>query len=304
MKIAAITVCMNDGFKTNEWLEHYQGYKRHIYKNIIVDNGSSQEYLNYVKELFTDSVIIERHVNGGTTAAYNDGIMLAMQDPEVDSILLIANDIKLSEDALLNLHKKLFEVENVGMIAPIMFLKNSFEIIESFGSNISNISLKTQNSREKISDLLPLNKFVDIVPGGMHLSKRNLYESVGLQDDSLFMYSDEIDMAIRIRKNGFKVLVTREIQCWHQHINSVGGSREGFAYFLQARNKLLLGYKHYSIFRVIYTFFSLNCLRFPYVFRRAFIERRPKLIVYYLLGSIFGLFNIKKNFNYIISNKI
>ena len=305
MKIASITVCMNDGFKTKEWFEHYQEYKDHIYKNIIVDNGSSNEYLNFVKELFTDSLIIERQVNGGTTAAYNDGIRLAMQDPEVDSILLIGNDIKLSKNALLFLHRKLFEEENIGMIAPIMFLKNSSEIIESYGTNIlSNLSLKTENSREQISDLLLLNKYVDIVPGGMHLSRREMYEKVGMQDENLFMYSDEIDMAIRIKKSGFKVLATREIQCWHQHINSAGGSREGFTYFLQARNKLLLGYKHYTVFKVIYTFFTLNCIKLPYVIRRAFKERRAKLIVYYLLGTIFGLFNIKKNFNYIISNKI
>lgn len=305
MKIAAITVCMNDGYKTKEWFEHYQDYKKYIYKNIIVDNASDKQYLNLVKELFTSSIIIERQINGGSTAAYNDGIRMALEDPEVDSILLIGNDIKLSFNALEVLYDKLFEEENVGMVAPIMFLKNSSEIIESYGSNIlSNISLSTQNSKEKISDLLPMNKYVDIVPGGMHLSKRVLYEKVGLQDEVLFMYSDEIDMAIRIKKKGFKVLATREVQCWHQHINSVGGSREGFSYFLQARNKLLLGYKHYSVFKVIYTFFTLNCMRIPYVVRRAFIEKRAVLIVYYLLGTIFGLFNIKKNYDFIILNKL
>ena len=295
MKIAAISICMNDSFKTNEWFQHYQQYKQALYKHIIVDNASEKEYIELVKELFCDSIIIHRAQNGGSTAAYNDGIKLALQDPLVDSILLIANDIKLSNNALEVLHKKLYESDKVIMISPVMLCKDSDNLIESYGASIkSGIILKSFDTGSILSESLPLNRIVDIVPGGMSLSKRKLYETVGLQDESLFMYSDEIDMGIRIRKLGYKVSVTREVLCWHQHLNQIGGSRDGFSYFLQARNKLLLGYKHYTIFWVIYTFLTVNCLKIPFVIRRAFIERKLKFILYYLIGSFCGLFNVKK----------
>lgn len=305
MKVAVITITHNDGFKTEEWHNHYLEYKSDIYKHIIVDNGSSKNYTKYLEELFKDSIIIKRKINGGTTAAYNDGIQMALNDPLVDSIMLAGNDIKLSKGAIPFLHKKLFENETVGMIAPIIFLKDSSTIIESYGLTLrSSISLKTHNRGDKFSEELPFEKEVDIVPGGMHLSKRKLYEKVGLQDESLFMYSDEIDMGIRIKEAGLKVLVTRDAQSWHQHINESGNSKKGFSYFLQARNKLLLGYKHYSFWKVLYTFFVFNFFRIPIIIRRALIERKPNLVIYYLLGTIFGLFNIKKNYSWLVLSKL
>lgn len=78
MKVAGIVITYNDGFKLKEWHKHYQVYKDELYKMIIVDNGSEQAYLDKVKELFKEAIIIERTSNGGTTAAYNDGIRLGL----------------------------------------------------------------------------------------------------------------------------------------------------------------------------------------------------------------------------------
>ncbi len=294
MKIASITVTMNDWHSVSQWFEFYSQYKRDIYKHIIVDNGSSKEYLLHLKETFVDSIIIEREVNGGTTAAYNDGVKLALSDTTVDSILLIANDIKVSDNLIGCLYKRLSEEKNVGMIAPIMLFRNSNNI-ESYGMTMkTKVSLKKIHLNKSITDNLPLDIIVDMVPGGMHLSKRELYEKVGLQDESLFMYSDEVDWAIRMKQNGFKVLVTREVFCWHQHINVENKKgRSGFAIFLQARNKLLLAYKHYDFLTVLQTFFMVNCMNLPGAIRRSIVHRDYRLIFYYLLGTFYGVFNNK-----------
>lgn len=296
MKIASITVTMNDWHSVHQWTEYYNQYKNYIYKHIIVDNGSSKEYLKLLKELFPGSIIIERVENGGTTRAYNDGIKLALSDVLVDSIFLIANDIKLEDDLITVLHKKLFENETVGMIAPIMLLKDSNNI-ESYGMMMkTKVSLDNIYNKKSLTNDLPIEMIVDMVPGGMHLSKRELYEKVGLQDDSLFMYSDEVDWAIRMKKNNYKVLITRSVLCWHQHINSDGKKkgRNKLVFFLQARNKLLLAYKHYNFLVVLETLFKVNVMKTPYTIRRSVLNVNPNLFIYYLIGTFYGFFNIKK----------
>ena len=45
--------------------------------------------------------------------------------------------------------------------------------------------------------------------GGMNLGKREFYEKVGLQDEKLFMYSDEVDIGTRAKKLGFKMMIPR-----------------------------------------------------------------------------------------------
>lgn len=128
MKIAAITITLNDDFKFNEWYEHYIDYKDELYKHIIVDNGSSKEYLKQVKAKFTDSIFIERKTNGGCTIAYNDALKLALEDPQVDAIMLIGNDIKLPKGNLTKLYEYLFSDDKLGMVAPVLFFKDSQKI--------------------------------------------------------------------------------------------------------------------------------------------------------------------------------
>ena len=89
MKIAAVVVCYNDDYKINEWKDNYNQYMEAIYRLIIVDNGSNSSFVKKVKGEFKQATIIERKINGGLTAAYNDGIRCALNDQLVDAIMLI-----------------------------------------------------------------------------------------------------------------------------------------------------------------------------------------------------------------------
>jgi len=100
MKIAAITIAYNDGYKFKEWCQWYEEYKDEIAIHIIVDNHSVPKYLQQVKNYFKNSIIIEFTSNGGCTDAYNDGIRKALVNPNVDAIMLIGNDMKIKKDSV------------------------------------------------------------------------------------------------------------------------------------------------------------------------------------------------------------
>ena len=112
MGVAAITVCYNDGYKLKEWFNNYLFYKDSIDKLIIVDNGSEIDFLEKLKELFKDAIVIERKKNGGCTAAYNDGIRMALSDDSIDAIMLIGNDIKISSESVSILYNLLIHFHN------------------------------------------------------------------------------------------------------------------------------------------------------------------------------------------------
>lgn len=253
MKIVAITITLNDGFKFNEWYDHYLEYKDELYKHIIVDNGSDFEYLSHVKKMFFNSEIIERKNNGGCTIAYNEALELALSDSEIDAIMLIGNDIKLPKGNLTKLYQYLYSDERLGMVAPVLFIKNS-QKIESYGNylNFFNRMKSACNTNSEL-DQIDESMYVDAVPGGMNLAKRDFYEKVGLQDASLFMYCDEPDMAKRARKLGFKMGVTKNALSWHQHINpNKSVKRPIYAAYLTARNYIYLTKKHDGIFKSLF----------------------------------------------------
>lgn len=100
MKIAAVTLTRNDDFRLVPWKMYFQDYKDELYEHIVVDNGSTPEYQRKLREAFPDSTHIELGYNGGCTGAYNAGIRHALQNPEIDTVMLIGNDIKSSEAVL------------------------------------------------------------------------------------------------------------------------------------------------------------------------------------------------------------
>ncbi len=302
MRIAAVTIAYNDHYKIREWRSHYEEYRDEIFRHIIVDNGSDPDFSELLDALFPDSIIIKRAANMGTTAAYNEGIRYALEDDEVDSLLLIGNDIRLPSGNLSILHKVLFDRASCGAIMPILFSKDS-DLIESYGAEINRMLFLSQAHRnEKIRDALPEIREVGAVVGGIHLAKRGTYETIGLQDERLFMYGDEIDMGLRMAVTDVKAMATRRAVAWHQHISPTGSScRERYAVFLIRRNNIYLAYKHFGFPRALAVFFTLMA-RTP-VMAAAFLKKRaPGHIRYYWLGCICGICRIRKNFRFIVDN--
>jgi GT2 family glycosyltransferase len=273
MKIAAITITHNDGYKFNEWCKYYEEYKDEIFMHIIVDNGSSSDFLQKIKNYFTKSIIIERKTNGGCTGAYNDGIRKALEDKSVNAIMLIGNDIKLQKSSIATLFNYLYSNKKLGMVGSIIFKKDS-EIIESYGIKISKYG-RTEfcNKEERINNCFDLYKNISYVPGGMNLAKRDFYEKVGFQDEALFMYGDERDMFIRAEKAGYNEGVTKEALSWHQHVCDKDKKPQlPIIYYLQGRNRIYLAKKHYGInhmiIEAIYGLFVQTIIFIKYIYRK------------------------------------
>lgn len=264
MNIAAIVITYNDGYKVKEWACWYEEYKNELYKLIIVDNGSVEDYIKEVETLFPEAILIKRTRNGGCTSAYNDGIRLALEDPEVTHIALIGNDIRLASGALTKCVELLESDPKLGMVAPVLLNADS-DVVADFGDIVAkDLSLKEFEKGNRVEDIPVKWRYCEAVTGGMNVSKLSFYETtVGLQDENLFMYSDEADMALRARKAGVKMAVTKEALSWHQHINPPGNKRRHpFSNYLIARNKVYLGGKHFGVGKKInifnhFFFFSL-----------------------------------------------
>ena len=256
MKVAGIVITYNDGYKFSEWCRWYEEYKNVLYQLIIVDNGSAPEYIRQVEDYFKDAIIIKRSTNGGCTSAYNDGIRKALEDPSVTHIALIGNDIRLQPGSLEKCVDLLDSDERLGMVAPVLLYADS-DLVADYGDSVSDrLSLIEFGIGKRLDEIPERWRYCEAVTGGMNISKRSLYESaVGLQDEKLFMYSDEVDMALRAKKAGVKMAATKEALAWHQHINPKSSKRRHpYSQYLIARNKVYLGGKHFGPMRKLRIF--------------------------------------------------
>lgn len=260
MKIAGVTMTYNDGYKIKEWKSHYNIYRKELDYYVIVDNGSSKEYIETIKETFPNEIVIERGTNGGCTAAYNDGIKHILENTDADAIVILGNDVKTSEGCLTEMYKYLQEHNDVGIVSTAILHIDS-DILDNFGHSISYLGIiKELDHGKRISEITEKSRLTELVTGGFYMATRAYYEKVGLQDEKLFMYSDEIDTAIRTKKCDYKIAVLSNVYAWHWHINQPGRiSRKPASDYLVSRNRVYIARKHFGFFHasviiLIYTF--------------------------------------------------
>lgn len=297
MNIAAITITLNDDHVVEQWQKFHSVYSSALYKHIIVDNNSNADYKENLKRNFPDSILIEREANGGTTGAYNSGIKEALKDPEVDSIMLIANDIKISKKSIDVLHQLLFSDICIGAVAPIL-LESDEKTIVAYGEKLNKyLGLNRLHHREILSSNFPKYVESECLPGGMNLIRREVYEKVGLQDESLFMYMDENDYFYRVAQKGYRIVATKKAQAAHYHISTEGVRNDNsLAWFYMNRNHLLVcnRYKGTLIsWQLFLKGFFISGIKLSVSF---IMDKTPRKIYYYYLGLICGIMGFRKNF--------
>jgi hypothetical protein len=74
------------------------------------------------------------------------------------------------------------------------------------------------------------------------LATRRTVETVGLLDESYFMYSEDADWCLRARRAGFRVLYEPRARIWHKLSVSAGGHLS----FFKLRNKFVSNLRFFS----------------------------------------------------------
>ncbi len=292
--LAAIVTSYNDSYKLKEWREHFDEMKAVIDEYIIVDNGSSDTaYLSELKSSFPEATLLELGENKGTTGAYNAGIRYLLRESGADYIMLIGNDIRITPESIEKQIAYLDTHREVGMVAPVLLKKDSMEI-EDGGCSINPRKFTLNPSRvgDRFDEIDHRAAEVDAVTGGMNIAKRSFYETMGLQDEALFMYSDEVDMGLRAREKGIKMALVAEACAWHQHINPQNnGLRHPYSAYLMGRNKVYLAWKHGPRGNAA-SLFLQYLLEDTLRMGKALLERDPERCEKYrwhIIGAYYGL---------------
>lgn len=292
MRIAGVSMTYNDGYKLKEWREHYEAYKNQLEVFVIVDNGSDDVYKKELKAKFPKAIIIERKINGGCTAAYNDGIRYVLNNTDIEAIAIIGNDIKLTDNCIPAMYKYLFSDNKLGIVSAAILYKNS-NLIDNYGHSLHGFNVTCCNRDEDISSIKETEKYTDLVTGGFTMAKREFYEKVGLQDEALFMYCDELDTALEARKKGFKLGVIGNEYAWHWHINQFGTrKRSSASRYLISRNRVYLAKKNKMYRELLMCLFN-GLVKCPCaLFLRFFKEKECGYLIdvkYSLIGTFHGL---------------
>jgi GT2 family glycosyltransferase len=207
---------------------------------IVVDNGSKDKTVDLVKMKYPQTSVLENRENLGACKARNQGIERA----KGDWIMALDCDTVLKEDFLINFSKVLERQPFDAAIVQPKILQGDRTTIFSCGLRLSGLRRFFDIGKDK-RDNGDLNSLGDIFGAcsACALYRRSMLEDIkedtGYFDERFFFLVEDVDIAWRAQKKGYKALYCPELIAFHS-----GGS-SGFD--KKARQYLCFRNRYYSI---------------------------------------------------------
>jgi GT2 family glycosyltransferase len=214
---------------------------------IIVHNGPKNETLlktlNPVSQHIRE--IIDTGENIGFAKANNIGMRKALQH-NADYVLLLNDDTVVAEDFLTILVNAGEENNDAGMLGPYIFFHSEPEKIWFAGARFDerSSSVTFPRARETVKDNTLLSEEADFITGCAVLAKKKTIEKIGLLDERFFIYWEDTDWGLRVKKTGQKNLVVPQAKIWHKVSVSTGGQESPRRIYLKTRSHFLLTRLH------------------------------------------------------------
>jgi len=187
---------------------------------IIINNASTDGSDQKIGQLYPDIKIITNTCNSGYGHCCNQ----AMRKGKGKYFLLCNNDLILPEECLNQFEQHLLDEPNAGMIGPQLLTPdgnhmNSFGGYPTFLSQIDFIGrIPRKKTLSKLSE-------VGTIRGACLAINKQATDAIGMYDEDFYFYFEETEWCVRMKKNGWKVLIAPDIKVQH-----IGGASTNSVY--------------------------------------------------------------------------
>lgn len=173
-----------------------------MFEAIVVDNGSSDGTCLLLKSNYDNIKLIENKSNLGFGRSNNIGAQVARGK----YLWFLNSDTFLIDGRITDLVEAMDANEEIGVASPFLVMEDKkTEQVGSYGNNPSILTL-LKNHAVKNAEKNSKEFFrVDWVTGAAMLVKRSIFNQVGGFDDRFFMYYEDVDLCMEIRRAGYKV---------------------------------------------------------------------------------------------------
>jgi GT2 family glycosyltransferase len=244
-QVTAIILNWNGMSFIHECIDSFQKQNYQNLRVIFVDNGSTDNSLDYVRNHFPWVEMILLHKNQGFEIPNNLAMKIALSGG-ADYIFLANNDIILEENAISELVKIGESSKSIGALGPVQVRYDDPTNVISAGGDFDWKRGILIHYKDK-----PLhNNEVCFLSGAAFIIKKQVIECVGMLDEDYYFYGEDVDLSTRIIKNRYKlVCVTSSIVRHHAEGSS---SETAFRIYHMTRTRLILMHKHASITNWLY----------------------------------------------------
>lgn len=171
---------------------------------ILVDNGSSDNSLKMFSSLVTHNCqLITNSSNLGFATAVNQGIVAA----KYQYVCLLNNDVNLDKNYFKLITNNIKKYPEVACFCGTVLNKDGTEI-ESQG-------IRFDWAGKCYQDINNQHGYIWGSSGAVVIYKKEILQKIGLFDQKYFAYIEDVDVAFRLQKNGYKTLLIPKAIVYH-----------------------------------------------------------------------------------------
>ncbi len=197
-------------------------------------------------------VLIQAGENRGFSAGNNIGIRYALAKDDFEYIWLLNNDTVIEKNSLKNLIECARKLDKkTSPIGTILLYYDRPDKIQALGAKFNKFIalgdsfLKKKNLRDALKSF-SIDK-IDYIVGASMLLKKDFIKNVGLLNEEYFLYFEEIDLAVRGKRKGYKLDICLSSVVYHKEGRTTTKVSSILSDFYAMRNRRIFTKKYYPI---------------------------------------------------------
>lgn len=183
---------------------------------IVIDNNSTDDSLSLAQRKFKEIKFIKNQENLGFSKAYNQVLKITK-----DEFILLLNPDCILESGIIK--KILEDFENDSKIGAgtgkIILPNGQVDLTAHRGFPTPWASFLYALGDDSLYHLTSKNTDsvheVDAISGAFFMTKKSVLGKTGYLDEKFFLYGEDIDLCLRIKSKGYKIIYDPEIKITH-----------------------------------------------------------------------------------------
>ncbi|HWE82558.1 MAG TPA: glycosyltransferase family 2 protein [Gaiellaceae bacterium] len=213
---------------------------------IVVDNGSTDGTVEAVRDAFPGIELIETGANLGFAGGNNAGIRRALE-LGASHVLVLNNDVEVDPRFVSALMDEAERRPDAGALCSTILFAEPPGVIWFAGASFDPRS--GYNGRQRGYGEADDGRFASVVEtdracGAAMLVPGPVLEHVGLFDDELFLYVEDVDWSLRARAADYRLYVVPRSKVTHKVSAGSGGESSPTTLYYDTRNSIVVYERH------------------------------------------------------------